>query len=773
MAVILTKEGGVSIAESELQPKALSTATKKAAYQRASRGSGRSRSKKSTVSTPTKAAQPISKPEITQTMSSAAIERQQAIQASLETQARLAASKKQSIAPSIAAQQRTSQERRILDRERRALIQEGLEKKVKKAREEKKKTLVGEKVGIEGAGEVTVPEKREIKEPKKFKETKAGSWLTRDIKGVNKFKELSTSISEIKGGLFVGGTSFFLSKGERETTEKGFKAGARAGEFIGKVQSELIPSTPAGIGLVAGGSAALIFTPPVVSTAAGVGFGVVGTAGALKKDLPPEQRVASGIIGVLGFAGAGASTYPYIKGQLTRVLPSYKPTIIKDITFGKLTREAKFVENIAGIKGQDFSLGLIPEAKGRGSPKGAGAGEGAVIGGGFGFSPKEQIKAFSGKTLRLTTSQRDLIQGREVIPPSTEKGFELGFFFTPADPLYKYPQTRVSRLGLSKGFLEFKKPQDISLGIVSGGKPEIIITEPTKIVSYGKTGTGGTARISPKGSSELEATSFSNIQVYGKRGDIIVKGQRVPIYEGRLTTQELKSFKIGEVTRGDVISSKITPPKTSVVPSTTVLLGTGTIIKGGVTKETTGTTTKIFSGTGNISSGGGSGGGSKPPTTTTSKAISTPPITFTSPITPRIPKITPPISPPRTPRITQPPPKSFGFPKQKPKKREVQSKYSVSVRRFGEFKTIGTGLGLRQAFSLGREKVGGTLAATFKLTPQGRQTKPFPPAPKGFYIRKKKGDILFIEKSKFRLSTPSETKEIQTFKLPKMKGGVF
>jgi hypothetical protein len=85
----------------------------------------------------------------------------------------------------------------------------------------------------------------------------------------------------------------------------------------------------------------------------------------------------------------------------------------------------------------------------------------------------------------------------------------------------------------------------------------------------------------------------------------------------------------------------------------------------------------------------------------------------------------------------------------------VKNLYSVQVRRFGKFKTIGVG-DLGKVFDVGRKRVTNTLGATFKVTGNGK----LPTTPQGFY---RKGN-LFIEKRKFRLSTSGEVKEIQTYK---------
>jgi len=116
------------------------------------------------------------------------------------------------------------------------------------------------------------------------------------------------------------------------------------------------------------------------------------------------------------------------------------------------------------------------------------------------------------------------------------------------------------------------------------------------------------------------------------------------------------------------------------------------------------------------------------------------------------------------------PPTTFAKPigafrlKFKPTKRTISSpgNFGVSIRRYGKFRTIGSGLSLRKAVSIGTGRVARTLGATFKITPQSKNQKIGAiGTPKGF--KRKKG-LIFIEQPKFRLSTLGETKSIQLSK---------
>jgi hypothetical protein len=104
-------------------------------------------------------------------------------------------------------------------------------------------------------------------------------------------------------------------------------------------------------------------------------------------------------------------------------------------------------------------------------------------------------------------------------------------------------------------------------------------------------------------------------------------------------------------------------------------------------------------------------------------------------------------------------PKQIGGIRLRPiRTKRTPATFGVQVRRFGRFRPIGGGLSIGKAISVGRQRVVGTLGATFKIVPEkkgsftgGVRT------PRGF--RQKPG-LTFIEIPKLRLSTKGETIEI-------------
>jgi hypothetical protein len=105
------------------------------------------------------------------------------------------------------------------------------------------------------------------------------------------------------------------------------------------------------------------------------------------------------------------------------------------------------------------------------------------------------------------------------------------------------------------------------------------------------------------------------------------------------------------------------------------------------------------------------------------------------------------------------------FPRLKPTKtpRSQPFKFPVLVRRFGKFKVVGFGRTPGQAVKIGTDVVSKTLARTFRV-PGFKGTR-LP----GFRTKKEKEGFVFIEPSKRALGTPTEIKEITSFRIAKQK----
>lgn len=95
----------------------------------------------------------------------------------------------------------------------------------------------------------------------------------------------------------------------------------------------------------------------------------------------------------------------------------------------------------------------------------------------------------------------------------------------------------------------------------------------------------------------------------------------------------------------------------------------------------------------------------------------------------------------------------------------TRDRFGVEVRRGGVFRTIATTGDLRKAFSIGAERVGTTLAATFRIKGDGRTLSSLP----GFRTKVTKEGVEFIEKRGRRLSKRGERVEIQIAKKKKKR----
>ena len=130
--------------------------------------------------------------------------------------------------------------------------------------------------------------------------------------------------------------------------------------------------------------------------------------------------------------------------------------------------------------------------------------------------------------------------------------------------------------------------------------------------------------------------------------------------------------------------------------------------------------------------------------------------------------------PPTPPKIPPVPPKikartRFGVPFPKFKGSSFGNffgKFNVFGRRFGKFKPIGIATSTEKALKIGTNFAGKTLGATFKITGKGLKLPKIIP---GYRIKQTKQGTLFIEQRRYRLNTPTEKREIKSYKRRKRK----
>lgn len=321
-----------------------------------------------------------------------------------------------------------------------------------------------------------------------------------------------------KGKQFVGislPSYYGLNLNAKPTyTFQQIKTKLQSTNLFGKTVAEFIPTTPLGVASFAAIPYGFSKLPSVLRIGGGLTFGYLGTKTALTPTLKPEQRIAGGIIGGLGFTGAAIETYPYVSG-FRKVTNPIKTTEI-------LGKDVSVIKGIKGTKGK-YDIALIPSGDIQTGNKPA------FISTAYGFSKEYQTK-YIGKTGTIVTSAKDLIPtgikgvvkvGR--VTPTTE------IFATPFDIKTGMAQTRVSRLGIvsAEDLIKLPKNAQISFGI---SKPQIVSFEKTKITKFGG---GGTFRAIGKPSTELEVTTLQNI--YGKKiGTTKIGLTKVDIFSGKL-----------------------------------------------------------------------------------------------------------------------------------------------------------------------------------------------------------------------------------------------
>jgi hypothetical protein len=457
------------------------------------------------------------------------------------------------------------------------------------------------------------------------------------------------------------------------------------------------------------------------------GFGVAGSsARQLDKGATGAERKALLIQGIGGALGGTLPILPFVKGKVATVTGGRTPTAqvtpketstaqpIGPKLFGP-TREA--VTDVKTTTGT-IDIGLVPEGKG------------------FGFTISEQKQLVGTKGV-ITTSARDLAPsggGIVKVQPGPEGK---GLFFSPT-PKELGGASRLSRLGLADN--PFKIPKADAPLSFKQEKPQIVFQKDATIRNIGYS------------SSELETTIGPGAQLLvQRRGSAVLQGQKVQI-------QEIVGVK---GTKGSIGKVK------------------------GATKLKSGTVTKGVNPTAPLSPKVRirTGARSRPTVSRGSPKISTPTISVPrtggggSVPVPRTRPTSPIIRLARGSSTTSPPVTRFGPSTSRPQlnvrlsgsssKRNRRGQFGVEVRRFGVFRPIGTTRTLGGALNLGKNVVGGTLSATFRIRGAGGTVR----APSGFRRTKRRGEapLTFVEKREKRLSRPKEIKQIQASRKKKKR----
>lgn len=554
--------------------------------------------------------------------------------------------------------------------------------------------------------------------------------------------------------------------------------------FMIRMGAEFIPTTPLDVAIIGSGAGFYSKLPKVIRVGVSAITTGIGVYGATNTRLSPEQRVASGLIGGAGAFGFAFETYPYFKGAkiqvLDRIKGTYSPTKIskvsetfynsrlKDYQFlqkrattnlfqkkGTFVKWSKYPANVEYIKavkiqGKAYDIGIIQKGGIRNyavgleetSPLRVGAFNKA-----FKQSRKIGYDLEGGKI--GGTSQRNLFISKQDIVILPEKPFYVS-------PQKNIPLLRKSRLAMesltesSKNIeIGWGKPtsSEAGFGYNLKGFRQGTTAELEEVMSLGTiTGVkrvGGTT-MKGWGVDLFEFTTAKGKSFIGKqdtslsRESVFVSGEG---YTSVLGTRTTRTFILSTTTQPIKLSSTTTKPTTTnVIPTQSIIPDVFKPTKP-TRRSSGGTTTTGYS---NPPS-------PIPPTITTyknppTKSIITIPRGYKTP-------------PPKKPPIAY---KEFKNPKLKfkSKPKSIFGKFAVSLRRFGKFKVVGYGKTPEQAFDIGKKQATNTLGATFKL--EGYQGKPFKTF--GFKTKSTKKGILYIEEPKFRLSKPTEKKEINYYK---------
>jgi len=244
-----------------------------------------------------------------------------------------------------------------------------------------------------------------------------------------------------------------------------------------------------------------------------------------------------------------------------------------------------------------------------------------------------------------------------------------------------------------------------------------LTTKPKAGVDTGKSKGGRTRSI-----SDYSYRGSDKISIIEPRGSY-----------GKSTTRSISSPKVSSIT------SQSSMPKSSGIPSSSKSYSSSTSYSPGRSSGRSSSSRGRSSISSIISSGKSSYGRSSGRSSGGSSSISSIISSSKSPI-----KRTPP-----------------RFPRRKKGERKRRGTFGVQVRRGGIFKSVGSGLTLKQAQELGQQRVSQTLGATYKITGLGQQRLR---TPVGFRTKATKEGTLFIERNKYRLSKKGEKREIQIAK---------
>ncbi len=589
-----------------------------------------------------------------------------------------------------------------------------------------------------------------------------------------------------------------------------------------RVGTALMPTTITDVTLTTIIGVGYKYAPKIIRTGISGGIATTGVIGALNPKATPEEKIASGLVGVAGGVGLVYELYPYRKKMIpwgekttsnketanrlfkTEITPELEP-IVRRSFYEYYTRDikGKFKEyfrtpsNVQAIRnvvvdGKKIDVAIIQEGSGkilRNEPiveinpsqrfaiwratlgtrtvplvVGKGVGKGSALRwGAFNKIFKKQGKTQYGypeiKKQWAASSQQGFFEWDKTI------GLEREMFFSPQETFigikgklrgWGNPLTRYSRAGV-QGWLDVPKNPETSWGL----------PKPSQI-GFGK----GLKNAKAGTTSELEIITTQEITGQKLLGFTRWKGNMVDIYQlswGKNLPQGFSRVQkdvwtttpkttVSGYGKAGGLRTRVTQTKTIAITSLSLPTITSSLVSTKSSFKNLLSPTKATS--------RGTRASSPIVSYSYAERVSSPITTKTSYNTKQSYK-----NPfyyrksytGRTPTYTQTPTGKLllgKLPKWKFKQKKSSNLFAVSLRRFGKFKVVGYGKTPEQAFDIGKKQATNTLGATFKL--EGYQGKPFKTF--GFKTKQSKQGLLYIEEPKFRLSKPTEKKEINYWK---------
>lgn len=384
-------------------------------------------------------------------------------------------------------------------------------------------------IKIVGPGAFEVPREQAIKQAFQTKEVRAPEFKTDKV--TKRFNELQAK--ELRGDLTVLNRVELLALGvpsqQIKKAGQGFETSIKSFKNIKSTDVGRVIRNPAG---------------ESIKSIVNLGANIDKEAKKFGPKISQTPTIAFGEVAfeVAAFKGTQEILVrgPSLAASVgTRLTPSFRAAKTQQVIINQVKFDEKVIKNVAGVG----DIGLIPPGS-PSIPRSVTLSEvPATVRGGFGFKAEEQARFIGVKG--LATSQRGFLPkiGKTTEIREVEKGF--GLFATPADPVTKRLQTRISRLGETPRTAKFSEILEGEVTLGSTPKPQILVFKKEVVGRRGGFEIMTQRNVAGKGTSELEAITRSPrlggpslVKKTKKLGTTVIGGPlgaRVPIIEVELS----------------------------------------------------------------------------------------------------------------------------------------------------------------------------------------------------------------------------------------------